>query len=151
MRTDRSCRQEGQHLVGSGSGTTAKSSRRTTRPRRRGATMDTTAPTRARSSTWALRMAVILHLFTLLWESITAGRLVTFDLEALPLHYAGAFGVHIVAGTQVLAAAWVWFGSGRTRGLALLVLSAVALGLGFLQATTAPTAPCRPTYPWRWC
>ena len=109
--------------------------------------MDTTAPTRARSSTWALRMAVILHLFTLLWESITAGRLVTFDLEALPLHYAGAFGVHIVAGTQGLAAARVWFGSGRTRGLALLVLSAVALGLGCLQATTGTYGPLQAHVP----
>lgn len=109
--------------------------------------MDTISPTRARSSTWALRLAVVLHLFTLLWESITAGQLVTFNLEALPLHYAGAFAVHIVAGTQVLAAAWNWFGSERTRGLALLVLSAVALGLGFLQATTGTYGPLQAHVP----
>src|SRR5699024_9238840 len=46
-----------------------------------------------------------------------------------------------------LGRGWVWFGSGRTRGLALLVLSAVALGLGFLQATTGTYGPLQAHVP----
>lgn len=103
--------------------------------------MDTTPPARAHAGSWALRAAVLLHLVALLWEAVTAGQLVTFNVEVLPLHYAGAFGVHIAAGAQVLAAAWVWFGSGRTHGATLLTLSAGALLLGFLQAFTGTYGP----------
>lgn len=98
--------------------------------------MDTTAPARARAGSWVLRVAVILHLVALLWEAVTAGQLVAFNLEALPLHYSGAFAVHVAAGVQVLAAARVWFGSGREHGAVLLALSALALLLGFAQAAT---------------
>lgn len=109
--------------------------------------MDTTPPTRARTGSWVLRAAVILHLLALLWEAATAGQLVTFNLEALPLHYAGAFAVHIAAGVQVLAAAWVWFGSGRTHGTTLLALSTVSLLLGFVQATTGTYGPLQAHVP----
>ncbi|KOX19087.1 hypothetical protein [Nocardiopsis sp. NRRL B-16309] len=88
----------------------------------------------------ALRVIVLLHLAAILWEGVTAGQLVTFNLAAEPLHYFGAFGVHVAAGAQVLAAAWLWSRARRTA-LGLLVLSAVAFGLGFLQAALGTYGP----------
>ncbi|WP_017573515.1 hypothetical protein [Nocardiopsis halotolerans] len=98
---------------------------------------DTTGPL------WAVRVAVVLHLAALLWEGATAGQLVTFNTDALPLHYYGAFGVHVMAGLQVVAAAWYWQGSGRVGGAPRLLLAAslLAFALGFLQAALGTYGP----------
>ncbi|PDP87755.1 hypothetical protein CQJ94_10345 [Glycomyces fuscus] len=84
----------------------------------------------------ALRAAVVLHLAALLWEGSTAGQLVAFNTDALPLHYYGAFGTHVAAGLQAVSALWYWRRSGRAPGAPRLVLlvSLLALALGFAQA-----------------
>lgn len=100
--------------------------------------MDRTTTAPSTSALLALRAAIIVHLGALLWEAVTAGQLVAFNMDALPLHYFGAFAVHAAAGLQVLAAAWLWFSTGRGPGTARLVLlvSLVALPVGFVQAAT---------------
>lgn len=98
-----------------------------------------TAPSNAAPLT-ALRVTVLLHLAAILWEGATAGQLVTFNTDALPLHYFGAFGVHVAAGAQVLSSAWLWSRARRTA-LVLVVLSVVAFGLGFLQAAMGTYGP----------
>lgn len=94
----------------------------------------------------ALRVTVLLHLAALLWEGATAGQLVTFNTDALPLHYFGAFGVHVAAGAQFLAAAWLW-SRARRAALGLAVLSLVAFGLGFLQAALGTYGPLQAHVP----
>ncbi|WP_304450934.1 hypothetical protein [Nocardiopsis sp. YSL2] len=94
----------------------------------------------------ALRVTVLLHLAALLWEGATAGQLVTFNTEALPFHYFGAFGVHAAAGAQLLAAAWLWTRA-RRAALGLAVLSLVAFALGFLQAALGTYGPLQAHVP----
>ncbi|WP_116246490.1 hypothetical protein [Nocardiopsis sp. FIRDI 009] len=98
---------------------------------------------------WALRAAVLLHLAAVLWEGATAGQLVTFNTDALPLHYYGAFGVHVAAGAQVLAAWWVWSGTGRAPRAprTALAVSLVAFVLGFVQAALGTYGPLQAHVP----
>lgn len=100
--------------------------------------METTAPAKAPAALTLLRVTVLAHLAVILWEGATAGNLVTtpISMEALYLHYYGAFAVHTVAAVQLAAAAWLWWGPGRARtgALALLVVSVLALLLGLGQA-----------------
>lgn len=100
--------------------------------------MDRTTTAPATSAGAVLRITVLIHLTAILWSAVTAGQLVAFNMDALPLHYYGAFGVHAAAGAQVLAAAWLWFSAGRGPGTARLVclLSLLALIVGFVQAAT---------------
>lgn len=101
--------------------------------------MQTSTPAKAAPTPLTvLRVAVLAHLAVILWESTTAGNLVTIptSTEALYLHYYGAFAVHSVAALQLVAAAWLWWGPGRGRAgsLSLLVISALALVFGIVQA-----------------
>ncbi|MBE2999697.1 hypothetical protein IDM40_13400 [Nocardiopsis sp. HNM0947] len=100
--------------------------------------METTAPAKTPAALTLLRVAVLAHLAMILWEGATAGNLVTtpISMEALYLHYYGAFVVHAAAAVQLGAAAWLWWGPGRARtgARALLVISALALLLGLVQA-----------------
>ncbi|WP_160050456.1 hypothetical protein [Nocardiopsis sp. FR4] len=103
----------------------------------------TATPATPTGALWFLRVAVLLHLAAILWEGATAGQLVTFNTEALPLHYYGAFGVHTAAALQVLAAVLYWRGSGLGPGPArtVLLVSLLAFGLGFPQATLGTYGP----------
>ncbi|MCY9784595.1 hypothetical protein KIK06_11900 [Nocardiopsis sp. EMB25] len=109
--------------------------------------MNTTTP--PPTALWALRATVLLHLAAVLWEGATAGQLVTFNTEALPLHYYGAFGVHLAAGAQVLAAWWVWSGTGRgpEAPRTVLAVSLVAFVLGFGQAAMGSYGPLQAHVP----
>ncbi|MET9796898.1 hypothetical protein [Nocardiopsis alba] len=98
---------------------------------------------------WTLRVAVLAAAAALLWEFVTAGRLVTFDATALPLHNGGAYAVHVTAAVQLLAAAMVWFGAGRGAGVDLnvLLLSLAAFALGFVQAALGTYGPLQAHVP----
>lgn len=100
--------------------------------------METTRPAKAPTPLTVLRVVVLAHLAVILWEGATAGKLVAPPIsgEALHLHYNGAFVVHAVAALQLVAAAWFERGAGRGRAgsLSLLLLSALALVLGVVQA-----------------
>ncbi|WP_017614458.1 hypothetical protein [Nocardiopsis salina] len=102
--------------------------------------METNAPSKTPAALALLRTAVLAHLAVILWEGVTAGNLVTtpISMEALYLHYYGAFVMHAVAAVQLGAAAWLWWGPGRARrgAPALLVISVPALLLGLAQAAT---------------
>lgn len=107
--------------------------------------MDRTAPTTTPVPTqlWAVRVAALAHLAAILWEGATAGQLVTFNTAALPFHYYGAFGVHVMAGLQLLAAFWYWNSAGRGGGAprTLLLVSGLAFLLGFPQAALGTYGP----------
>ncbi|NYH50723.1 hypothetical protein HNR06_000312 [Nocardiopsis arvandica] len=96
-----------------------------------------------------LRAAVLLHLAAILWEGATAGQLVTLNMDALPLHYYGAFGVHALAGSQALAAALYWQRSGRGGGIprTVLLVSLAAFALGFAQAALGTYGPLQAHVP----
>ncbi|MEV2277183.1 hypothetical protein AB0I72_16520 [Nocardiopsis sp. NPDC049922] len=109
--------------------------------------MDTTHS--SATALWALRAAALLHLTVLLWEGATAGQLVTFNEDALPLHFYGAFGVHVAAAAQVAAAWWVWRGAGRgpEAPRTVLAVSLVAFALGFGQAAMGSYGPLQAHVP----
>ncbi|WP_150243522.1 hypothetical protein [Nocardiopsis quinghaiensis] len=111
--------------------------------------MDRSTTNPATGPLWLLRVAVLLHLAAILWEGATAGQLVTFNADALPLHYYGAFGVHTLAGLQALAAALYWQGSGRGAGLprTVLLVSLLAFALGFAQAALGTYGPLQAHVP----
>ncbi|MBR8743865.1 hypothetical protein [Nocardiopsis sp. MG754419] len=98
---------------------------------------------------WVLRVAVLASLAALLWEFVTAGQLVTYNLDALPLHYAGAFAVHVATGVQLLAAGAVWFSHGRGPGTdrTIALTSLVAFVLAFPQAAMGTYGPLQAHVP----
>jgi hypothetical protein len=114
-----------------------------------------TTAERAGSSTWLLllRTAVGASLAALLWEFVTAGQLVTFNTDALPMHYGGAFAVHVTAGIQLVAALLVWRlrgagshgGPGHDRLVA--VVSLLAFVVGFPQAALGTYGPLQAHVP----
>lgn len=75
-----------------------------------------TTAERTRNPTWLLllRIAVGASLAALLWEFVTAGQLITYNMDALPLHYGGAFAVHAASGCSCWPRSW----SGACPGLA---------------------------------
>ena len=94
-----------------------------------------------------LRIGAVASLAALLWEFVTAGQLITYNMDFLPLHYGGAFAVHAATGLLALAALMVWLRSrNRTNGtrspeLTLLVVSLGAFVTGFPQAATGTYGP----------
>lgn len=98
---------------------------------------------------WVLRVAVVGSVAALLWEFVTAGQLITDNLNALPLHYGGAFAVHVATGVQTLAAAMVWFAGGRGRGTdrTILLVGLAAFVLGFPQAALGTYGPLQAHVP----
>ncbi|MFD3686663.1 hypothetical protein ACFWTE_17785 [Nocardiopsis sp. NPDC058631] len=117
----------------------------------KGRTMEPTTPpdTAAPPLLWVIRVAALLHLAAILWEGATAGQLVTFNTAALPLHYYGAFGVHVAAGLLLVAAAVYWYrsGAGRGRPLMLLLVGLVAFLIGFPQAAVGTYGPIQAHVP----
>ncbi|MFE1168002.1 hypothetical protein [Nocardiopsis sp. NPDC058789] len=107
------------------------------------------------SSRWLLllRVAVGASLAALLWEFLTAGQLITFNMAALPLHWGGAFAVHVTAGLQLLAAVLVWRlpGAGSRSGPAhdrlVALVSLLAFLLGFPQAALGTYGPLQAHVP----
>ena len=92
-----------------------------------------------------LRIGAVTSLAALLWEFVTAGQLITYNMDFLPLHYGGAFAVHAATGLLALAALVVWLRA-RTQGtrspeLTLLVVSLGAFVTGFPQAATGTYGP----------
>lgn len=107
---------------------------------------------RARPGTaweWVLRVAVLAALAVLLWEFVTAGQLITYNLDALPFHYAGALAVHVTTGAQLLAAGALWFSRGRGPGTdrTVLLLSLGAFVVGFPQAALGTYGPLQAHVP----
>lgn len=98
---------------------------------------------------WVLRVAVLAALAALLWEFATAGQLVTYNMDALPLHYGGAFAVHVSTGVQLLAAAMVWFAGGRGQGTdrTIVLVSLAAFVVGFPQAALGTYGPLQAHVP----
>ncbi|GLU49450.1 hypothetical protein [Nocardiopsis ansamitocini] len=95
-------------------------------------TARTAVPARYSIPLWGLRAAVLAQTAVLVWEFVTAGRLVEQDFTALSLHAGGAIVLHVVAGLQFVAALLLWR-PGRGSPLPAVV-SALAFGLGFVQA-----------------
>ncbi|WP_017589729.1 hypothetical protein [Nocardiopsis ganjiahuensis] len=101
----------------------------------------------------ALRVAVGLSLAALLWEFVTAGQLITFNTDALPLHYGGAFAVHVTTGLQLVAALLVRFlpraGSrgGPRHDRLVAVVSLLAFAVGFPQAALGTYGPLQAHVP----
>ncbi|GAA1117535.1 hypothetical protein NE857_22595 [Nocardiopsis exhalans] len=114
-----------------------------------------TTAERTRNPTWLLllRIAVGASLAALLWEFVTAGQLITYNMDALPLHYGGAFAVHAASGVQLLAAILVWRlpgagspgGPGHDRLVA--VVSLLAFVVGFPQAAVGTYGPLQAHVP----
>lgn len=108
-----------------------------------------TTAERTGNSPWLLllRIAVVASLAALLWEFVTAGQLVTFNRDALPLHYGGAFAVHATAGVQLLAAALVWrlpeagSSGGPRHDRLVAAVSLLAFVVGFPQAALGTYGP----------
>lgn len=98
---------------------------------------------------WLLRVAVLGSVAALLWEFVTAGQLITYNVGALPLHYGGAFAVHVATGVQLLAAAMVWFAGGRGGGTdrTLVLVSLAAFMVGFPQAALGTYGPLQAHVP----
>ncbi|MFJ9557577.1 hypothetical protein ACIRPH_27530 [Nocardiopsis sp. NPDC101807] len=98
---------------------------------------------------WAIRVTALLQLAAVLWEGATAGQLVTFNTAALPLHYYGAFGVHVAAGLLVVAAGLYWYrsGGGPGRPRAILLTGLAAFLLGFPQAALGTYGPLQAHVP----
>lgn len=100
-----------------------------------------------------LRIAVGASLAALLWEFVTAGQLITFNMDALPLHYGGAFAVHATTGVQLLAALLVWRlpGTGSRGGprhdRLVAVVSLLAFAVGFPQAALGTYGPLQAHVP----
>ncbi len=101
----------------------------------------------------ALRIAVGLSLAAVLWEFVTAGQLITYNLDALPLHYGGAFAVHVASGLQLVAALLVWRlpGAGSPGGprhdRLVAVVSLLAFVVGFPQAALGTYGPLQAHVP----
>ncbi|GHC85531.1 hypothetical protein GCM10007079_28530 [Nocardiopsis terrae] len=114
-----------------------------------------TTADRAGNPLWllVLRIAIGASLAALLWEFATAGQLVTFNTDALPLHYGGAFAVHAATGVQLLAALLVWRlpGAGSPGGprhdRLVMVVSLLAFLLGFGQAALGTYGPLQAHVP----
>ena len=114
-----------------------------------------TTTERTRNPTWLLllRIAVGASLAALLWEFVTAGQLVTYNMDALPLHYGGAFAVHAATGVQLLAAILVWRlpGAGSPGGprhdRLVAVVSLLAFAVGFPQAALGTYGPLQAHVP----
>lgn len=114
-----------------------------------------TTAERTRNPTWLLllRIAVGASLAALLWEFVTAGQLVTYNMDALPLHYGGAFAVHAASGVQLLAAVLVWRlpGAGSPGGprhdRLVAVVSLLAFVVGFPQAAMGTYGPLQAHVP----
>lgn len=110
---------------------------------------------RTGSSPWLLllRVAVGASLVAILWEFLTAGQLITFNTAALPLHWGGAFAVHVTAGVQLLAAVLVWrlprAGShaGPAHDRLVALVSLLAFVLGFPQAALGTYGPLQAHVP----
>ncbi|WP_067605415.1 hypothetical protein [Nocardiopsis listeri] len=98
---------------------------------------------------WVLRVTVPAALAALLWEFVTAGQLITYNLDALPFHYAGAFAVHVTTGAQLLAAGALWSSKGRGPGThrTVLLLSLGAFVVGFPQAALGTYGPLQAHVP----
>lgn len=98
---------------------------------------------------WALRVAVLASLAVLLWEFLTAGQLITYNLEALPFHYAGALAVHVTTGAQLLFSGALWSSRGRGPGTdrTVLLLSLGAFAVGFPQAALGTYGPLQAHVP----
>ncbi|GAA1454639.1 hypothetical protein [Nocardiopsis tropica] len=98
---------------------------------------------------WSIRVAALLQLAAVLWEGATAGQLVTFNTAALPLHYYGAFGVHVSAGLLVVAAGLYWYrsGGGPGRPRAILLAGLATFLLGFPQAALGTYGPLQAHVP----
>lgn len=107
------------------------------------------------NSPWLLllRIAVGASLAALLWEFVTAGQLITFNMDALPLHYGGAFAVHVATGVQLVAGLLVWRlrGAGSRLGprhdRLVAVVSLLAFAVGFLQAALGTYGPLQAHVP----
>lgn len=114
-----------------------------------------TTAERTRNPTWhlLLRIAVGASLAALLWEFVTAGQLITYNMDALPLHYGGAFAVHAASGVQLLAAVLVWRlpGAGSPGGprhdRLVAVVSLLAFVVGFPQAALGTYGPLQAHVP----
>ncbi|SIO87158.1 hypothetical protein [Nocardiopsis sp. JB363] len=98
---------------------------------------------------WVLRVAVLAAVAVLLWEFVTAGQLITDNLDALPLHYGGALAVHVTTGAQLLAAGVLWFSRGRGPGTTrtVFLLSLGAFVVGFPQAALGTYGPLQAHVP----
>lgn len=98
---------------------------------------------------WVLRVAVLAASAVLLWEFVTAGQLITHNLDALPFHYAGALAVHVTTGAQLLAAGALWSRGGRGPGndRTVLLLSLGAFVVGFPQAALGTYGPLQAHVP----
>ena len=109
----------------------------------------TTPDTAAPPLLWVIRVAALLQLAAILWEGATAGQLVTFNTTALPLHYYGAFGVHLTGGLLLVAAVLYWYrsGAGRGRPLMILLVGLVAFLVGFPQAALGTYGPIQAHVP----
>ncbi|WP_017545120.1 hypothetical protein [Nocardiopsis prasina] len=97
-----------------------------------------------------LRVAVGASLAALLWEFLTAGQLITFNMAALPLHWGGAFAVHVASGVQLLAAVLVWragSSAGPAHDRLVALVSLLAFVLGFPQAALGTYGPLQAHVP----
>lgn len=114
-----------------------------------------TTDERTGNSPWLLllRIAVGGSLAALLWEFATAGQLITFNTAALPLHYGGAFAVHVATGVQLVAALLVWRlrGAGSRLGprhdRLVAVVSLLAFAGSFPQAALGTYGPLQAHVP----
>lgn len=121
------------------------------RTQRKGRALPPTTPPSAATPPllWALRVAALLQLAALLWEGATAGQLVTFNMDALSLHYSGAFGVHLTGGLLLVAAVVHRYRSRSDPGPArtLLWVALAAFLLGFVQAALGHYGPLQAHVP----
>lgn len=101
-----------------------------------------------RGAVWAVRVTGVLSVLVLLYQFITAGRVLAGDDGALSLHGVGAIAVHIVFGLLVAVTVAYW---GPRRNTPLPAVVAVVLfGLSFVQAALGDAGRWPPMYPSRW-
>jgi hypothetical protein len=91
------------------------------------------APRQSTAAPWvlALRVTSLLHAAILLWQGLTAGRMLS-GADALGQHGIGAITTHVLAAATLASAVLVW--RATSGPLWPTVLSAYAFLISFVQA-----------------